>query len=298
MKHTNLPVLKQGVFDSMKEERALEALWEMAGDLLAEATVEREGKLVRNVALLGPVSRNGYRYTTEAMRLAAPLYEGRPVFVDHPEPPQARSPGGQAWPHRSLRDYAGRVVAARFEGERIRGDLQLLGPNADWLLPLLEAAPSDIGMSHVVLARRNKAGDQVEHIDRVVSVDIVAFPATTQSFEEATGGVARPERSDGRGGSALDPATPFEDSGRATDPGVGLEHLIEASLLPPAARTATLPHLIEAVTEPRRFLGLLDQYLREVGSAGLSRNYEPLVGSAGLSRNYDPLVCRAGLSRS
>lgn len=41
-------------------------------------------------------------------------------------------------------------------------------------------------MSHVVLGRRSTLGELVEHIERVVSVDIVAFPATTRSFQEGT----------------------------------------------------------------------------------------------------------------
>jgi hypothetical protein len=178
-----------------------EPLQETAADFLAEAQLDRETHIVRNVALLGPESRNGYRYTSEAMQEAVALYDGRPVFIDHAEsavaasfqlaglgqvknlPPPLIADSRQPI-SRSLRDYAGKVVNPRYEGERIRGDLHLIGPNAEWLLSLFEASPSDIGMSHVVLARRNHAGDEVEKIEKVVSVDIVAFPATVQSFWE------------------------------------------------------------------------------------------------------------------
>jgi hypothetical protein len=166
------------------EEPLTERFHEQAEASLAEAVLEREGFLVRNVALLGPESRNGYRYTAEAMQEAAPLYDRRPVFVDHgANTPGVNTPGS---PQRSIRDYAGKVLNPRYEGERIRGDVRLLGPNAEWLFGLIEASPSDIGMSHVVLARRNRAGDEVEQIEKVVSVDIVAFPATVQSFRETT----------------------------------------------------------------------------------------------------------------
>jgi len=174
-------------------ELAVEVRHHLA-DWLAEATVERDASLVRNVALLGPESRNGYRYTAEAMQTAAPLYEGRPVFVDHAEPRLGAPPSafgfrseGEGRPPicRSIRDYAGQVVNPRFENGRVRGDLRLAGPNTGWLLDLIEARPSDIGMSHVVLARRTPDGQAVEHIERVVSVDIVAFPATTRSFVES-----------------------------------------------------------------------------------------------------------------
>src|SRR5262245_28420447 len=54
-----------------------ERLESLAGDFLAEAAIDRGGGIVRNVALLGPRSRNGYRYAATAMAEAAPLYEGR-----------------------------------------------------------------------------------------------------------------------------------------------------------------------------------------------------------------------------
>jgi hypothetical protein len=174
-------------------ELAVEVRHHLA-DWLAEATVERDASLVRNVALLGPESRNGYRYTAEAMQAAVPLYEGRPVFVDHAEAALDARPSGCGYRsesevrspiRRSIRDYAGQVVNPRFENGRVRGDLRLAGPNTGWLLDLIEARPSDIGMSHVVLARRTPDGQAVEHIERVVSVDIVAFPATTRSFVES-----------------------------------------------------------------------------------------------------------------
>jgi hypothetical protein len=185
------------LFPDMEMES--ERLCETAPDFLAEAQLDRETHIVRNVALLGPESKNGYRYTSEAMQNAAALYEGRPVFIDHAEATRHGHDCGQlaprvdadsrsesaTLPQRSLRDYAGKVVNPRFENQRVRGDLHLIGPNADWLLSLFEASPSDIGMSHVVLARRNSAGDEVAKIEKVVSVDIVAFPATVQSFRES-----------------------------------------------------------------------------------------------------------------
>lgn len=155
----------------------LEAFRQDSFEILGEAVAERAQHLVRNVVLLGPQSRNGYRYSPTAMQAAMPLYENRPIFLDHAD--EQSSPT-----RRKLRDFAGQVLAPRYEGERLRGDLRLLGPHTDWLFDLIEAAPQDIGMSHVVLGRRSAEGQVVEHIERVVSVDIVAFPATTQSFQE------------------------------------------------------------------------------------------------------------------
>ena len=80
-------------------------------------------RLRRNVALLAPRSRNGYSYTSEAMREAVSLYEGRPIFLNHPD--------GLSPTQRKIQDYTGKVQNVRFvEGEggaescaRIRGDL-------------------------------------------------------------------------------------------------------------------------------------------------------------------------------
>ena len=155
-------------------------LVESMDDGFAEATVEAHSGLVRNVALLGPESRNGYRYAHDAMLDAVPLYEGRPVFLNHPI--------GAGPMARRVQDYVGKIVSPRFEGGRIRADVQLVGPNRSWVVELAESNPADIGMSHVVIARRDRNSDGqdiVESIERVLSVDVVAFPATTQSFAES-----------------------------------------------------------------------------------------------------------------
>src|SRR2546422_11580985 len=95
----------------------LEAIRQESFEILSEAIAERAQHLVRNVVLLGPQSRNGYRYTPSAMQAALPLYENRPIFLDHAD--EQTSPT-----RRKLRDFAGQVLAPRYEGERLRGDLK------------------------------------------------------------------------------------------------------------------------------------------------------------------------------
>jgi hypothetical protein len=234
--------------------RELEPLCESAGACLAEARLDRERGLVCDVALLGPESRNGYRYTAEAMRQAVPLYDGRPVFIDHPESAQPTQ--------RKLRDYAGHVVSPRYENDRVRGDLRLVGPNAGWLLSLIEAAPRDIGMSHIVLARRNPAGDCVERIERVVSVDIVAFPATTQTFAE---GVSADWRALGANSSHAAVAAERD----RTNPSINREwqeavqQLVERSRIPSLGRMAALSQLLQTCPDPRVVLAVLEACWRQ-----------------------------------
>ena len=251
-----------------------EELRETPGDCLVEASLDREQALVRNVALLGPESRNGYRYTTEAMQQAVSLYDGRPVFVDHAEEVSGQLPvvsgNGQRTTdnghlRRSIRDYAGQVVSPRFESGRVRGDVRLVGANTGWLLDLIEAAPRDIGMSHVVVARRRPDGHEVERIERVVSVDIVAFPATVQSFAEAQThglppvGVENPAAAAAERGCR---ACPFRTPAPQRQQQV--QQLVEHSRLPTLGRTATLDQLLLRCPEPERLIALLESWWQQL----------------------------------
>lgn len=140
--------------------------------------IDRAARLIRNVALAGLESKNGYRYSASALREAVPLYEDRPVFLDHSRRPFERS----------TRDLVGSIVAARFDGGRIRGDIRAVDTEAGrTFLALAETGAPAIGMSHVVLAEMNAEGTIVERIVDVISVDAVAFPATTSSLSEQTG---------------------------------------------------------------------------------------------------------------
>ena len=146
--------------------------------------VDREARTVRGIALSGLESRNGYTYRAEALSGAASLYEGRPVFLDHaadPNRPQSRS----------TRDLVGTLAGVRFDAEAgvLRGDVRVLDTESGrTFLALCEAGPENthVGMSHVVLARRSEDGREVVAIERVVSVDAVAFPATTRSLSESS----------------------------------------------------------------------------------------------------------------
>lgn len=155
-----------------------------------DVTVDRSSRQVKNVAIAGTVSRNGYRYAVDALRRAVPLYAGRPVFLDHstdPEQPQTRS----------TRDLVGTLESVRFaaigrndEEGTIRGDIRVLDTESGrTFLALCESNEPGVGMSHVVMARRSEDGSVVESIEKVVSVDAVMFPATTSRLsEQKTGG--------------------------------------------------------------------------------------------------------------
>jgi hypothetical protein len=135
-------------------------------------------RMVRNIVLSGGDSRNGHRYSEQALRDAAGLYVRKPVFLDHAANP--------ARPHeRSTRDLVGAIAAARYEQGRLRGDVQVLDTEAGrTFLALLQGDSPAVGMSHVVLAQRGSDPTAIERIHDVVSVDAVVFPATTRGFRE------------------------------------------------------------------------------------------------------------------
>lgn len=154
--------------------RTVERVRECGGEGM---TCDVPGRIVRNIALVGTESRNGYRYSEAALVAGVSLYEGKPVFLDH-----ARN---TLRPHdRSARDLVGTIVNARFEEGRIRGDVSVLATEAGTtFLALAESGSSAVGMSHVVVVERGPDGVVTALVD-VVSVDAVAFPATNATFAE------------------------------------------------------------------------------------------------------------------
>ncbi|MEZ6046573.1 MAG: hypothetical protein R3C11_13570 [Planctomycetaceae bacterium] len=143
-----------------------------------EVNIDRAQRLVRNVALAGRISRNGYEYESEALREAVSLYAGKPVFLDHA--------GQRSRPQeRSARDLIGSVENVVYVDERVRGDIRVLDTESGrTFLALAESDADVIGMSHVVLAERTADRKRVLKIHEVISVDAVVYPATTSSLRE------------------------------------------------------------------------------------------------------------------
>jgi len=159
-----------------------ERLCEYVDSRGATIRVDRGSGVIRGVKILGPVSRNGRVYTADAMRNAAPLYEGAKVNVNHPE--------GRPDRPRDYRDRIGTIREVTFrDGEGLFGDLHFnpkhaLAEQLAWDAVNL---PENVGFSHNVEARTATDGDQmrVDRIVRVLSVDLVADPATTAGLFES-----------------------------------------------------------------------------------------------------------------
>ncbi|MCA9074676.1 MAG: hypothetical protein KDA93_06565 [Planctomycetaceae bacterium] len=161
-------------------------LVEHVADWHSQLQVDRTKRLVRNVALTGDTSRNGYHYQEQALRDAVALYDQRPVFLDHAADKSRPQ-------ERSTRDLVGSIVNPRYESGRIRGDIRVLDTDSGrTFLALSDSDAPGVGMSHVVLAERAGDDGSVSRIHDVVSVDAVVFPATTTTFRESIEGTDEP----------------------------------------------------------------------------------------------------------
>lgn len=201
-------------------------LSERLSDWNTALSVDSKSRIVGNVALTGSDSRNGYRYSESALRDALPLYDHKPVFLDHAN--------DRSRPRdRSTRDLVGSITNPRFESGRIRGDIHVLDTESGrTFLTLAASNAPGVGMSHVVLARRSHDGATVESIDDVVSVDAVINPATTTTFQESTNSTP-----------SVESTSPGNDQTKAESSSDSRDHQLEVALLEVAELTDEIARL-------------------------------------------------------
>jgi len=138
-----------------------------------------DGDTIKAVKVIGVKSKNGWSYPAEVLKEAIPLYEGSPVFIEHPDE-REKSRG-----HRQLADHFGSLVTIRGNGQGLFADLKvrMSHPLAK---AVLEAAPTArFGLSHNALVDLNEDKSQVLKIVQVNSVDLVDKPGTTANLFEA-----------------------------------------------------------------------------------------------------------------
>ena len=161
-----------------------ETLQEFVDSRSQRLRVDRAAGIIRGVKLLGLASRNGRRYRENALVEAARLYEGAKVNINHPK--------GHPLSPRDYQDRLGEIRGVEFRGgEGLFGDLHFNPKHAlsEQLMWDAEHAPQNVGLSHNVLARTTREGDEtaVEAITKVQSIDLVADPATTAGLFEHAG---------------------------------------------------------------------------------------------------------------
>lgn len=149
---------------------------------LESATVDANSGVIRGVKLLGLNSRNGRRYTREALQRALPLYNDTKIYLNH----QRRAERGE---DRQFESWAGVVQNAEIRQDGVYGEAHLR-KESPFFRGLVEAAtrfPKSFGFSHVADGDSRMEGgtEVVESISAVESVDIVTDPATTKGLFES-----------------------------------------------------------------------------------------------------------------
>lgn len=146
---------------------------------LGGTKIDREGHVIRDVKILGETSGNNRIYPRKTMEEARGLYEGAKVNIDH------ASGNSES---RSYADRFGSVVNVRVSESGMLGDLTYNPKHrlAEQFLWDAEHAPGNVGLSHCVDGITSvKSGKTiVEQITRVLSVDVVANPATNKTLFE------------------------------------------------------------------------------------------------------------------
>ncbi len=142
--------------------------------------VDTERHVIQGVKILGLVSKNGREYSQNAIKRAATMYEGAKVNVDHPQ--------GDARQPRSYRDRLGSLKNVSVRDDGLYGDLQYNPRHAvaEQLAWDAQHDPQSVGLSHNItgMTSRKHGKVVVEDIQKVLSVDVVADPATTNGLFE------------------------------------------------------------------------------------------------------------------
>lgn len=142
--------------------------------------IDKDQGILYGVKALGLESQNGRRYTKEAIAAAKKFYEGLRVNVDHPAKPTDQ---------RSAYDRIGWLEGVEIREDGLYANLHLLTSHE--LTPkILEAAEKNsnlFGLSHNALGEGENVDGVfvVGRITEVLSVDLVADPATTHGLFES-----------------------------------------------------------------------------------------------------------------
>ena len=139
---------------------------------------------MRDVKVLGLVSKNGRRYLAEAARRALPLYDNSPVYLDHP-------PADKAGECRPFAEAFGRITSPHMSASGIRGSLQVQPRTPlrqDVFAWWAKNDPARVGLSHNAVGEGTEEDGilTVDNILEVHSVDLVTSPATTRGLSEGT----------------------------------------------------------------------------------------------------------------
>ena len=152
---------------------------------VVEGTFDKKNLVIRDHVVLGPLSKNGYRYpkATQEAAIKDKIFEGAKAYLNHPSAKEV----GEA---RDVRDLIGEHRNIRLKGEKTYSDLYLVNNRTvqDHIMPVAESHPHLIGSSVVIRGKMKKVeGDlpEIETIYACRSIDIVSEPATTNGLYES-----------------------------------------------------------------------------------------------------------------
>lgn len=149
-----------------------------------EGKFDEKQLVIHDMVILGPISKNGYRYPKETQEEARPLFEGAKAYLNHPTAKEM----GEA---RRVQDLIGEHRNIRVKNDKTYSDLHLLNnPTVrDYVLPILGEGKTHLaGNSIVVRGSRKKDDNGIEYVSKIHaarSVDLVAEPATTNGLFES-----------------------------------------------------------------------------------------------------------------
>ncbi|HEY2910973.1 MAG TPA: hypothetical protein VGI99_12045 [Gemmataceae bacterium] len=143
------------------------------------ARIDREAGTITNVLICGTLSANGREYPAEVLRRDHGVYEGKPVNCDHSKESTVD------------RRFGWFSNVRPGEDGRPRGTLNALKshPMFDRVFEAAERHPALFGFSHVAECRTSQnpatGRERIEAITNVLSIDLVADPATTAGLFES-----------------------------------------------------------------------------------------------------------------
>lgn len=146
---------------------------------LSVQRVNAKTKTLHGVAVLGSKSKNGRKYTNEALEDATSVFEGAKVYLNHRD-----NNGARRMPHR-VENFVGRLQGLRVEEGIVRAEKLKVVNDNHWKLlsSIAENDPGAIGLS--IDGEGVVSKGTVSKITSGRSVDVVAEPAATKSlFEE------------------------------------------------------------------------------------------------------------------
>lgn len=162
-----------------KPTRRLETVLEF---VTTGGRIDREAGIIRDVKILGKVSKNRREYTDAALREAAGHYDGIRVNLNHPDKAAIKS-------NRGIQDWIGSLEHVVVRDDGVYGNLCMLKshPFAPAVFEAAERYPNKFGLSHNADVVGFHAGGKaiVESVEKVRSVDLVQNPATTGGLFES-----------------------------------------------------------------------------------------------------------------